>query len=244
MTSAGYTSTDAEVAGLVQSFGEDKVVAIVLQIAYSNFIYRLAQSLALPVEPGGPLPPLEVHFARPVGDTVVGSDVPAAPRPQPAPSANTAAEPNTKVTDPEWTRLPFEELQQRLEAQRGRSPRVSIPSWEEFRKALPATLYPRAKPLRIRWSLLVSGRQPLLGPAWIKTTRTFGSESKQDHPKLALLLLHGTLRDAPGGGGAWQGRNQPANGPARERRLVELHFGRASRLRVRTQADGLALGNR
>ncbi len=90
------------------------------------------------------------------------------------------AEPNTKVTDPEWTRFRFEELQQRLEAQRGRTPRVSIPSWEEFRKALPASLYPRAKPLRIRWSLLVSGRQPLLGPAWIKTTRTFGSESKQD----------------------------------------------------------------
>ena len=27
---------------------------------------------------------------------------------------------------------------------------------------------------------MVSGRQPTMGPAWIKTTRTFGSESKQD----------------------------------------------------------------
>jgi alkylhydroperoxidase family enzyme len=34
--------------------------------------------------------------------------------------------------------------------------------------------------LRIRWSLLVSGRQPRLGPAWIKCLRIFEEEARQD----------------------------------------------------------------
>jgi len=180
MTTAGYTSTDAEVKRLVDSYGEAKVVAIVLQIAYSNFLYRMTQALGLSVEPGGPLPPLEVHFKRPKGDTAVGADVPAAPRRQARSIASAAAEPGVKITYPEWAGFRFEDLQDRMEAQRRRIPRVSIPTWDEFRKVLPENLYPRARPLRIRWSLLVSGRQPTMGPAWIKTTRTFGSESKQD----------------------------------------------------------------
>ncbi len=182
MTTAGSTATDDEVAGVVASLGEAKVVAIVLQIAYANFLFRMAQALNLPVEAGGALAPVSVHFAKRGGETVIGTDVvPAAPRP-PAPAGRSAAggSDGASVTDAEWTRFGFDDLQRRLEAQRERKPRVSIPDWEEFRKALPESLYPRAKPLKIRWSLLVSGRQPILGPAWIKTTRTFGAESKQD----------------------------------------------------------------
>ena len=48
MATAGYTSTYAEVATLVAAFGEAKVVAIVLQIAYSNFLYRMTLALGLP----------------------------------------------------------------------------------------------------------------------------------------------------------------------------------------------------
>ena len=178
MTTAGSSVTDAEVATLVAAFGEAKVVAIVLQIAYANFLYRLALALGSPIEPGGALPPLEVRFVKPPSDTITGSDVPAAARP--APPATTSHRVEPTATDPDWARLDFADLQQRLETQRGRAPRVSIPTWEEFREALPASLYPRTKPLQIRWSLLVSGRQPKLGPAWIKCTRTFGSEPKQD----------------------------------------------------------------
>ena len=55
MTTAGYTSTDAEVKSLVESFGEAKVVAIVLQIAYSNFLYRMtAGRWRLPCRAGWP----------------------------------------------------------------------------------------------------------------------------------------------------------------------------------------------
>jgi alkylhydroperoxidase family enzyme len=175
MTTAGYSSTDEEVAGLVRSFGESRVVAIVLQIAYANFMDRMVLALDLPIEPGGPLPPAQVHFAD---STLLGSKVPAAARPAP-PQGTTSVEVR-QASDPEWGLFDYRQLQQRLEAQRGRQPRVSIPTWEEFRESIPASLYPRAKPLRIRWSLLVSGRQPKLGPAWIKCTRAFEAEAKQD----------------------------------------------------------------
>jgi alkylhydroperoxidase family enzyme len=173
MTTAGYTSTDAEVAGLVESFGEAKVVAIVLQIAYANFLDRMALALGLTVEPGGPIPPLEIRFAKPSG-----TGIPAATRP--ALSSNPDARLAATASDPDWSVFNYAQLQEKLEAQRDRKPRVSIPTWDEFRAALPEGLYPRAKPLRIRWSLLVSGRQPKLGPAWIKCLRVFEGEAKQD----------------------------------------------------------------
>ncbi len=173
MTTAGYTTTDAEVAGLVESFGEAKVVAIVLQIAYANFLDRMAMALGLTVEPGGPVPPVDVRFAKPSGP-----DIPAATRP--APPSNPEARTSNTASDPDWSVFNHAQLQEKLEAQRDRKPRVSIPTWEEFRAALPEGLYPRSKPLRIRWSLLVSGRQPKLGPAWIKCLRVFEEEAKQD----------------------------------------------------------------
>ncbi len=173
MTTAGYTTTDAEVAGLVESFGEAKVVAIVLQIAYANFLDRMALAFGLAVEPGGPVPPIDVQFTKPGA-----MGIPAASRPA-LPSIS-KGHPDSTVSDPDWKEFNFGQLQERLEAQRDRKPRVSIPTWEEFRAALPPGLYPRSRPLRIRWSLLVSGRQPKLGPAWIKCLRIFEEESKQD----------------------------------------------------------------
>lgn len=172
MTTAGYTSTDAEVAGLVEAYGEAKVVGIVLQIAYTNFLDRMALALGLAVEDGGPLPPLDVHFKPVSGAEIPGATRPALPK---SAATTTATQP-----DPDWATFNFTQLQEKLEAQRDRKPRVSIPTWEEFREALPSKLYPRAKPLKIRWSLLVSGRQPKLGPAWITCLRTFENEAKQD----------------------------------------------------------------
>jgi alkylhydroperoxidase family enzyme len=173
MTTAGYTTTDVEVAGLVKSFGEAKVVAIVLQIAYANFLDRMALALGLTVESGGPVPPLDARFARPSA-----AGIPSATRS--APLSTKEVQTPEIPRDPDWKTFNYDQLQEKLEAQRGRKPRVSIPSWEEFREALPEGLYPRTKPLRIRWSLLVSGRQPKLGPSWIKCLRTFEEEAKQD----------------------------------------------------------------
>ncbi|WP_435018278.1 carboxymuconolactone decarboxylase family protein [Tundrisphaera sp. TA3] len=173
MTLAGDSATDAEVAGLVAAHGEEKVVAIVLQIAYANFLDRMALALGLAVEPGGPVPPVAVRYARPDKP-----GIPPAPRP-PAP-ADVEAPAAPEAADPEWTRMGYPQLQERLEAQRGRKPRVSIPSWDEFRATLPAGIYPVSRQLRIRWSLLVSGRQPALGTAWINCLRVFEAEAAQD----------------------------------------------------------------
>jgi alkylhydroperoxidase family enzyme len=173
MTTAGYTTTDDEVAALVASFGEARVVAIVLQIAYANFLDRMALALGLTVEPDGPVAPIDVRFAKPGESGIQPANRPALPASAKDPVVTTA-------TDPDWKQFNFGQLQEKLEAQRDRKPRVSIPTWEEFRAALPEGLYPRSKPLRIRWSLLVSGRQPRLGPAWIKCLRIFEEEARQD----------------------------------------------------------------
>lgn len=170
---AGSTTTDAEVAELVAAFGEARVVAIVLQVAYANFLDRLALALGVAVEPGGPVPPLDAAFARPDKGAY-----PAAARP-PLPAAPDGSV-ATSAAEPDWAAFNFAQLQDKLEGQRDRKPRVSIPTWDEFRAALPEGVYPRSRPLRIRWSLLVSGRQPKLGPAWIQCLRVFEEEAKQD----------------------------------------------------------------
>ena len=135
MTTAGYTTTDAEVAGLVESFGEAKLVAIVLQIAYANFLDRLAMSLGLAVEPGGPVPPVEVRFAKPSSP-----GIPAATRP--APPSNPEARIASTASDPDWAVFNYGQLQEKLEAQRDRKPRVSIPTWEDFAAACPRACIP------------------------------------------------------------------------------------------------------
>jgi alkylhydroperoxidase family enzyme len=174
MTLAASTVTDDEVRALIEEFGEGGVVAMVEQLAYANFQDRLVTTLGLTVEAGGPLAPLEVHFAPP----------PADQKPQPAerpplPETSPVDAP-TKIADPEWTALTFAELQGRMEAQRARKSRVSIPRWEDFRAELDPQLFPPDRPTRIQWSLVVVGHQPRLGAAWINCLRTFGREANQD----------------------------------------------------------------
>ncbi len=56
--------TDEEVARLIARYGEEKVVAMVLLLAYANFQDRLLLTLGIPIEAGGPMPPPEVVFDR------------------------------------------------------------------------------------------------------------------------------------------------------------------------------------
>ena len=53
---------DAEVARLIARYGESKVVAMVLLLAYANFQDRLLLALDVSIEPGGPMPPPDVRF--------------------------------------------------------------------------------------------------------------------------------------------------------------------------------------
>ena len=174
MTLAADTVTDAEVAELRRRYGDGQVVAMVLLLAYANFQDRLVLTLNLPLETGGPLQPLDIHFLR--GAAVSGRALapprrvpaakPVAPGPQPGP-------------DPEWSALDLAQLHKAMEAQRSRQGRIPVPSWGAVRRHLPAG-YPADKPLRIRWSLVCLGYQPELAAGWSACTRAFGEEAKQD----------------------------------------------------------------
>src|SRR5262249_5823915 len=82
MTLAAATVTDAEVTRLRERYGDTAVVAMVQLLAYANFQDRLLLSLDLPVEVGGPLPPVQVRFAK-------GMPAPAVP-PRVRPAAATS----------------------------------------------------------------------------------------------------------------------------------------------------------
>ncbi|MFL5241702.1 MAG: deiodinase-like protein [Gemmataceae bacterium] len=172
MTVAANTVTDEEVTRLLKPFGEKQVVAMVLLLAYANFQDRLLLALDLPVEEGGPLPPLEFRF----------------PRKPPQPALRPPAQTDSPVVGGKGASsalsadLPaseFATLQAAMEGQRARQARVSVPDWDDVKKGLPGW-YNRDKPSRIRWSLVCLGHQPDLAVAWFACLRTFAQEAKQD----------------------------------------------------------------
>ncbi len=90
------------------------------------------------------------------------------------------AETGEKVVDldREWTHVSYDELQSRLERQRDRKPRLSIPDWEDVRKNLPPAM--AVRPTRIVWNLVCSGYVPEMAVPWSISTRTMWAESKPD----------------------------------------------------------------
>jgi alkylhydroperoxidase family enzyme len=178
---AAYSVSDAEIARLVQLFGEKQVMAIVLVAAYANFQDRLLLGMGIAVEPEGPLPAVLVRFRKPPPPAKdKGAAEPnkePAPRKVSAPAKDLPPVP-ARVDDPEWTAVPYAQLQERLAEQKDRpKARIPIPSWEEVRKNLPAEMAKRPTPLRIRWSLLNYGYQPRLSTAWLGGLRAFRRES-------------------------------------------------------------------
>jgi alkylhydroperoxidase family enzyme len=185
LAEAAYTVTDAQVARLVELYGNKQVVAIVLVAAYANFQDRLLLALGVSVEPKGPLPPVKVRFRKspsPAKSDPSEKDKPddagkeAPKRTLSPPSKNPPPVPE-KVEDPEWTALPYETLQKHLAGQKDRRrARIPIPDWKTVRDNLPAEM-PRDKPIRIRWNLINYGYQPRLNAAWIGGLRAFRKES-------------------------------------------------------------------
>jgi alkylhydroperoxidase family enzyme len=172
LTVAAPSVPDELFARLRERFGNNRVAAMVLLAAYGNFQDRIVLGLALPIEPGGPLPPLEVKF---------GPDA-FQPTPLLPPQTKLPAllAPGTTVVerDPEWSELRFDDLQSRLEQQRGRTPRLPIPTWDEVKKNLPPAI--AARPTRIVWNLVCSGYVPELAIPWSVGTRTMWVEANAD----------------------------------------------------------------
>ena len=147
-------------------------MAMVLLLAHANFQDRLLLALGSPIEPGGPIPPLDIHFDSKAAPPVVPTRKRSAERPVPD-------EPS-RVDDPFWLSMAFDDLQERLTAQRARSGRIRIPSWEEVLRVMPREMPEPERPIRIQWSLVTMGFQPELAAAWSACTRAFREESKQD----------------------------------------------------------------
>lgn len=169
MTVESSRVTDEEFAALVGAFGERKAAAMVLGMAHANFQDRLVQCLGVPVEDGGPLPPIEVRFApgTMARDTTPPPPPSNDPLPQPAGRDLVADEPG-------WAALSFDALQRKLEDQRSRPTRLRIPPWDEMERGLPKG-FTRAN--RIVWNLICLGYAPELAMPWETLMLTSSAEN-------------------------------------------------------------------
>jgi hypothetical protein len=152
MTVASSTVSDDEFHALVQHFDRKTVAAMVILMAYSNFQNRLLLCLGSPLEPGGPLPPIEVIMPQ-----EPASGPPKRPTGQASPL--TAPTGNDLVEDDlEWISMTYDELQERLERQRGKTSRVPEPTYDEIYRDWPAGIAKaEPRPTRIIWNLVCSG---------------------------------------------------------------------------------------
>jgi alkylhydroperoxidase family enzyme len=159
LTADPRSVTDAEVAALIDQLGERQVVAIVLALAYSHFQDRLVLALGLLVETGGPVPPLNVRFARrPFGI------VSAPPSRRAAAGSITAPAPDG-IALQGWRPLDMDQIRCSLNDQRSRRPRIRLPD---------------ADAAVNRWGLVGQTYQPELSTAWSNCTQAFGEEADQD----------------------------------------------------------------
>jgi alkylhydroperoxidase family enzyme len=165
--------TDGEVAELRRLHGDPAVVGMVLLLAYANFQDRLVLALGLPIEDGGPLPPVPVRFRKPYA----GGAEPVA---RAAPSQRPERAVSLKPPGAEWAQAEFDRLQAAMREQKARPARVTVPTWTAVRQVLPAGYPVPSQPTRIRWSLVCLGYQPELAAAWSQCLRTFPQDSKQD----------------------------------------------------------------
>jgi hypothetical protein len=163
LTQAPDTITDEEVTRLIGLYGEKQVVAMAMLLAYANFQDRLILALDVPLESGGPVPPLDVHFkeARP-GVRREAPPLPEAPRWAPKAAAARVA---GRMADADWLALDYGKLRQEMDKQKARQPRIKLPDAGEG---------------AVRWGLVCRAYQPELTDAWAACARAFGNEAEQD----------------------------------------------------------------
>ncbi len=168
LTVAGPTIPDELFERLRVKHGDRGVAAMVLLTAYGNFQDRLLLGLNVPIEKNGPYPPLNVKFAE--GALQYTPLIPA---------DNGVASyvvDGESVTPPDkaWTAITYDQLQQNLEKQRDRKPRLPVPTWDEVKGKLPEAM--AVRPTSIRWSLVNYGYASELAIPWTLTTRTHWAE--------------------------------------------------------------------
>ena len=178
MTTASSTVTDDEFAALVKAYGDKNTAAMVLLLACANFQDRLLLCLGAPLEPNGPLPPIDSILVRDpnVGQGQYQQRSVSPYSPLPKPTGNDLVE-----DDLEWISVTYDDLQVRLERQRARTTRVRIPTWEEVKNNRPggAAQSQNQRPTRVVWNLVCSGYQPEMAAAWSACGRGGGTSQNQ-----------------------------------------------------------------
>jgi alkylhydroperoxidase family enzyme len=171
MTIDSAAVTDAEFADLVNDFDQRNAAAMVLLTAYSNFQDRLLLCLGSSVEPGGPRLPVDVVFAPEAVESKMPRPLPSPVSALPKPTGKDLVE-----DDPDWTSLSYDQLQERLEKQRAKPTRLSIPKWEDVERGLPPGFM---RPSSIVWNQVCLGYVPELATAWETVMRTNMPEMRQ-----------------------------------------------------------------
>lgn len=155
---------------LVRDFGEQATASMVLLAAYSNFHNRLLICLGTPASPSDGLPAQDIAFAP---EELVSVTTAPPPRAQEQDQAATHEE--AVDTFQGWSERTFEELQNRLEAQRQITTRLPIPDWDVCAKNLPPGLI--NKPSDIIWYRIVFGYAPELAVPFEYFMRTSSAEA-------------------------------------------------------------------
>jgi AhpD family alkylhydroperoxidase len=165
MMGAAHAVSDEEVQHLLRLFGEEQVVALVALLAHASFQDHLFLAARVRIDPGAPLPPLAISFAKPAAANAArGATVSAQPTPVMPDAAASAA----------WLGL-----QKRLDQQRGRVVRIRVPSPEEVLGRI-GDHHPAAWQASILWSRVCYGFQPELTDAWFACTAAFRQEAQLD----------------------------------------------------------------
>jgi alkylhydroperoxidase family enzyme len=167
LTRAGYTVTDAEVADLLDHLGAEKVVALAHTVAFANFQDRLFLGLGVQVEPGGPLPPLDVRL-----DPSKPPPVPA--RPAWEDSRKAPVVPGADVRAG-WAEVI--DIEKALDQQKNRKLRIPLPRPEQLARVSPDL---KAESSLVLWTTVSAGYQPLMTKTWFDCSRTFQQEAKLD----------------------------------------------------------------
>ncbi len=171
LTLAGHAVTDAEVAELLQLYGAEKVVAIVHTVAHCNFQDRIFLALRVEVEPGGPLPPLDVRL-----DPAKRAKL-AAPARVPWEEARKGKAAPGFEDRPDWDERTPLDLGKAVQRQKERQSRIPMPTPEQLARIPPEG---REQASRIVWNTVSSGYQPVMTKAWFDTGRAFGEEANLD----------------------------------------------------------------
>jgi hypothetical protein len=168
MMCEAHAVTDEEVRELLDSLGEERCVALVALLAHASFQDRILLVARVPMEPGGPLPPLTIRFARPASGSSHASSASACAGSPPAHPESQA------LTSLAWT-----QFQERIDRQRARTARIRVPTREQVLARL-GKAHPAAWQADILWSRVCYGFQPELTDAWFACAAAFRQEAALD----------------------------------------------------------------